>query len=124
MGLFNAHAVAQQRADRITAILHSLVDGNLDVAIGEAPAVLPADVGSRIGVIGGLVRAHSPVGEQLLQAGAQQVPVVIVRRDVLVGGVFPREDAHLAAAVAVEDVVSLCRHELPLSRKYDTPVRR
>ena len=38
MGLFNAHAVAQQRADRITAILHSLVDGNLDVAIGEAPA--------------------------------------------------------------------------------------
>ncbi|MFV3305050.1 methyl-accepting chemotaxis protein [Pseudomonas sp. NY15181] len=38
MGLFNAHAVAQQRADRITALLHSLVDGNLDVAIGEAPA--------------------------------------------------------------------------------------
>ncbi|OBY56190.1 methyl-accepting chemotaxis protein [Pseudomonas sp. AU12215] len=38
MGLFNAHAVAQQRADRITAILHSLVDGNLDVAIGETPA--------------------------------------------------------------------------------------
>ncbi|WP_416310953.1 methyl-accepting chemotaxis protein [Pseudomonas sp. W03] len=38
MGLFNAHAVAQQRADRITTILHSLVDGNLDVAIGEAPA--------------------------------------------------------------------------------------
>ncbi|WP_447744199.1 methyl-accepting chemotaxis protein [Pseudomonas nicosulfuronedens] len=38
MGLFNAHAVAQQRADRITTLLHSLVDGNLDVAIGEAPA--------------------------------------------------------------------------------------
>ncbi|WP_160285442.1 methyl-accepting chemotaxis protein [Pseudomonas knackmussii] len=38
MGLFNAHAVAQQRADRITAVLQSLAEGRLDAAIGEAPA--------------------------------------------------------------------------------------
>ncbi|MFZ5959622.1 methyl-accepting chemotaxis protein [Pseudomonas knackmussii] len=38
MGLFNAHAVAQQRADRITAVLQSLAEGRLDAAIGDAPA--------------------------------------------------------------------------------------
>lgn len=38
MGLFNAHAVAQQRADRITSILQGLAEGRLDSAIGEAPA--------------------------------------------------------------------------------------
>jgi len=38
MGLFNAHAVAQQRADRITAVLQALAEGRLDAAVGEAPA--------------------------------------------------------------------------------------
>ncbi len=38
MGLFNAHAVAQQRADRIATLLQSFADGQLDTAVGEAPA--------------------------------------------------------------------------------------
>ncbi|MCV4082306.1 aerotaxis transducer Aer2 [Pseudomonas aeruginosa] len=38
MGLFNAHAVAQQRADRIATLLQSWGDGELDTAVGEAPA--------------------------------------------------------------------------------------
>ncbi|MNO76730.1 Methyl-accepting chemotaxis protein II [compost metagenome] len=38
MGLFNANAVAQQRADRIDAILRSMLDGNLDSPVGDAPA--------------------------------------------------------------------------------------
>ncbi|WP_432212609.1 hypothetical protein [Pseudomonas aeruginosa] len=36
MGLFNAHAVAQQRADRIATLLQSFADGQLDTAVGEA----------------------------------------------------------------------------------------
>ncbi|MBG4905939.1 hypothetical protein I5F87_28285, partial [Pseudomonas aeruginosa] len=32
MGLFNAHAVAQQRADRIATLLQSFADGQLDTA--------------------------------------------------------------------------------------------
>ncbi|MCR7760940.1 hypothetical protein NS823_16610, partial [Pseudomonas aeruginosa] len=34
MGLFNAHAVAQQRADRIATLLQSFADGQLDTAVG------------------------------------------------------------------------------------------
>ncbi|MBI8858225.1 hypothetical protein JEZ94_32655, partial [Pseudomonas aeruginosa] len=34
MGLFNAHAVAQQRADRIATLLQSFADGQLDTALG------------------------------------------------------------------------------------------
>ncbi|MBI7264162.1 hypothetical protein JEU65_24495, partial [Pseudomonas aeruginosa] len=38
MGLFNAHAVAQQRADRIATLLQSFADGQLDTPLGAAPA--------------------------------------------------------------------------------------
>ncbi|MBI8582929.1 hypothetical protein JEZ49_29880, partial [Pseudomonas aeruginosa] len=38
MGLFNAHAVAQQRADRIATLLQSFADGQPHPAGGEAPA--------------------------------------------------------------------------------------
>ncbi|WP_237398154.1 hypothetical protein, partial [Pseudomonas aeruginosa] len=38
MGLFNAHAVAQQRADRIATLLQSFADGPLAPPGGAAPA--------------------------------------------------------------------------------------
>ncbi|MBI8688765.1 hypothetical protein JEZ59_23800, partial [Pseudomonas aeruginosa] len=38
MGLFNAHAVAQQRADRIATLLKSFADGQLDTPLGAGPA--------------------------------------------------------------------------------------
>ncbi|WP_237751075.1 hypothetical protein, partial [Pseudomonas aeruginosa] len=34
MGLFNAHAVAQQRADRIATLLQSFADGGVELAVG------------------------------------------------------------------------------------------
>ncbi|MCR7383374.1 hypothetical protein NS790_18015, partial [Pseudomonas aeruginosa] len=37
MGLFNAHAVAQQRADRIATLLQSFADGQLDTANARPP---------------------------------------------------------------------------------------
>ncbi|WP_238943765.1 hypothetical protein, partial [Pseudomonas sp. AFW1] len=38
MGLFNAHAVAQQRADRIATLLQSFADGQLGTPRRPAPA--------------------------------------------------------------------------------------
>ena len=46
--------------------------------VGVAPAVLPRHVVGRVGVERGLVRAHLPLVEQLLQARPQQAPLVVV----------------------------------------------